>query len=62
MKELFESGDPMVNKAERERFVKAYDEMNRLDRQTETKVVLYVGKEDWPLPIPVMKGKEGLVF
>ncbi len=62
VKELFQSGDPMVNKAERERFVKAYDEMNRLDRQTETKVVLYVGKEDWPLPIPIVRGKEGWYF
>jgi hypothetical protein len=62
VKELFESGDPMVNRAERERFIKAYEEMNRLDRQADIKVVLYVGKEDWPLPIPIMKGKEGWFF
>ena len=62
VKEFFQSGDPMANKAERERFVKAYDEMNRQERPTESKVVLYVGKEDWPFPVPVMKGKEGWYF
>jgi hypothetical protein len=61
-KEFFASGDPLVNKAERERFIKAYEEMNRLDRQTDIKAVLYVGKEDWPFPIPVRKGKEGWFF
>jgi len=62
VKEFFESGDPMVNKAERERFIKAYDEMNRQERVTDSKVVLYVGKEDWPFAVPVMKGKEGWYF
>jgi hypothetical protein len=62
VKEFFQSGDPMLNRAERERFIKAYEEMNRLDRQADTKVVLCVGKEDWPLPIPIMKGKEGWYF
>jgi hypothetical protein len=61
-KELFASGDPMVNRAERDRFIKAYDEMNRQDSATDTKVVLYVGKEDWPFAIPIMKGKEGWFF
>jgi hypothetical protein len=62
VKEFFESGDPMVNRADRERFIKAYEEMNRQDSATDTKVVLYVGKEDWPFPIPIMKGKEGWFF
>jgi len=62
VKELFASGDPLVNKAERERFVKACDEMNRLDHETDIKAVLHVGKEDWPFPIPVIKGKEGWYF
>jgi len=62
VKEFFQSGDPMVNKAERERFIKAYDEMNRQERPTDSKVVLYVGKEDWPFAVPVMKGKEGWYF
>jgi hypothetical protein len=62
VKEFFESGDPMVNKAERERFIKAYDEMNRQERVTDSKVVLHVGKEDWPFAVPVMKGKEGWYF
>jgi hypothetical protein len=61
-KKVLFSGDPSADRAERERFVKAYEEKNRLEREGEGKVVLYVGQEDWPFPIPIVKGKDGWSF
>jgi hypothetical protein len=57
--DLVFSGDPVADKAERDRFVSEYEEKNRLEEAGTDKVVLYVGKEDWPFPTPVVK-KEGV--
>jgi len=57
-KDLVSSGDPVADQSTREKFVKWYDEKNRLE-QTADKAVLSVGNEDWPSPIPVVK-KDGL--
>jgi hypothetical protein len=56
-KDLISSGDPVADKTLRERFVKDYEEKNRLE-QTEDKAVLSVGNDDWPSPIPIVK-KDG---
>ena len=58
-KDLVSSGDPVADKAGRERFVSNYEEKNRLEEAGTDKVVIYVGNEDWPLPIPVVK-KQGV--
>ena len=57
-KDLVSSGDPVADQSTREKFIKWYDEKNRLE-QTADKAVLSVGNEDWPSPIPVVK-KDGL--
>ena len=56
------SGDPAEDRATFERFAKAYDEANRIDRQGDAKAVLSVGKDDWPLPFPLVKAKSGWQF
>jgi hypothetical protein len=53
-KDLLVSGDPVADKAGRERFLKLYEEKNRLE-QTPDKVILCIGNEDWPSPIPIVK-------
>ncbi|MGA9477885.1 MAG: DUF2950 domain-containing protein [Desulfobacterales bacterium] len=53
-RDLITSGDPVVDQSGRERFLKLYGEKNRLE-QTDDKVVLSVGNEDWPFPIPIVK-------
>ena len=53
-KDLVTSGDPVADKAGRERFLQLYEEKNRLE-QTPDKAVLYVGNLDWPSPIPIVK-------
>ena len=60
-KELIFSGDAVADKQRRERFLKAYDEKNRLAKEGDS-VVVIVGKDDWPFPIPLVKKGESWVF
>ncbi len=52
---LIWSGDTVADKQGRERFVRAYEQSNTLERPTDTKAVLVIGQDRWPLPIPVVK-------
>ena len=60
-KELIFSGDPVADKQRRERFINAYDEKNQLVKQGDD-MVLVIGKNDWPFPIPLMKKSDSWVF
>jgi hypothetical protein len=55
--QLISSGDPVADRLMRERFLSAYDEKQRLDREGKNKVVLVIGKNDWPFPIPIVMNK-----
>ncbi len=61
-KEIISSGDEVADRTGRERFVKGYEEMNKLVRETDSKMTLVVGKEEWPLPIPIVKKDETWTF
>jgi hypothetical protein len=61
-KELILSGDEVADQFGRDRFVKAYGEMNRLVSENEKKVILHVGNREWPFPIPVVKEGESWFF
>jgi hypothetical protein len=61
-KELIFSGDEVADKAGRDRFVKAYEEMNKLVSENDKRVILHVGNEEWPYPIPVVKKGENWLF
>ena len=56
------SGDPAEDQASYERFAKAYDEANRIDRQGDARAILVVGKDAWPLPFPLVKSVAGWQF
>ena len=60
-KEILFSGDPVADKRRRGEFIAAYDAKNRLTAQGET-MILSVGKDDWPFPIPLVKKGDGWVF
>jgi hypothetical protein len=49
------SDDEAVNKDLFERFVKAFQEKMRLDMSTDNKAFLYVGNNEWPFPVPIVK-------
>jgi hypothetical protein len=61
-KELVSSGDEVADQFRRDRFIKAYEAMNRLVSEVEKKVVLHVGNRDWPFPIPIVKDGENWFF
>lgn len=61
-KELISSGDEVADKATRERFAQAFQEMNKLVKETNEKATLLVGREEWPFPIPIVKVGESWRF
>ncbi len=61
-KEVISSGDEVASKAWRNRFVKAFEEMNKLVSENDKKVILNVGNEEWPYPIPIVKKDENWFF
>jgi hypothetical protein len=54
-RELIFSGDNVADRTGREKFIKAYDRMNTLQKMSADKVTLCIGNDNWPLPIPVVK-------
>jgi len=59
---IITSGDPVDDRNSRERFAKAYDEANKLERSGDAMAVLSVGKDAWPFPIPIVKDAAGWRF
>jgi hypothetical protein len=47
--------NPEDRKAECGQFAKKYDEMHRLVKESDGEATLYVGVENWPLPIPLVQ-------
>jgi hypothetical protein len=45
-KKIIFSGDEVADKAGRENFIKAYEEMNKLESQTDKKEILIVGNQE----------------
>jgi hypothetical protein len=60
-REILDSGDKVVDRQAGERFVKAYDEANKLEKKGD-KAVLAVGKDAWPFPVPIVKSAAGWRF
>jgi hypothetical protein len=54
-RELIFSGDDVADRTGREKFLKAYDRMNNLQKVSADKMTLCIGKDNWPLPIPIVK-------
>ncbi|WP_298432011.1 DUF2950 domain-containing protein [Geobacter sp.] len=60
--ELISSGDPVEDRQGRERFVKHYEEKNRIERQGDARAVLVIGTADYPFPIPLVKKGRAWLF
>lgn len=52
---LLTSGDPVMDQRNREVFLIAYAEQASLMAVTPNRRVLYIGNEQWPFPIPLIK-------
>jgi len=51
---LIHSGDPVADDHGRARFVASYDEAHKLELDGANKATLIVGKDQWPLPLPLV--------
>ncbi|OPY69110.1 MAG: hypothetical protein A4E62_01906 [Syntrophorhabdus sp. PtaU1.Bin002] len=56
------SGDAVRDRAEQERFLKAYGEKNSLERTGDDRAILQIGNDDWPFPFPIVKKRSAWVF
>jgi hypothetical protein len=56
---ILSSGDEVADKANANRFVERYGQMNRWTRGTNGEETLILGAENWPFPIPLKKGAPG---
>jgi hypothetical protein len=52
-KQIVSSGDAAEDARVRGNFVKRYEEMNRLVREPDGTISLYIGSHNWPYPIPL---------
>ncbi|MGO9604567.1 MAG: DUF2950 domain-containing protein [Candidatus Binataceae bacterium] len=59
---IISSGDPVADQNGREAFVRNYEQMHRTSYDSEGRVILYVGADNWPFPIPIVKQGDGWVF
>jgi hypothetical protein len=53
-KGIVSSGDEAEDAQSRAEFVKRYEEMNRLVKEPDGSVTLYIGAHNWPCPIPLV--------
>ena len=60
-KDLLYSGDPVSDKERRKRLLEAYDKKNSLVKEGE-KMIIVIGENDWPFPIPLVKQGEKWIF
>ncbi len=52
---LISSGDEVEDREQSAKFVRHYDEKNRLENAGDRKIILHVGNTDWPFPISIVK-------
>lgn len=52
-KQIVSSGDEAEDARVRSNFVKRYEEMNRLVKEPDGTISLYIGSHNWPYPIPL---------
>jgi hypothetical protein len=60
-KDVISSGDPVADRERRDQFLAAYDERHRMMAEGEN-IVLIVGNNDWPFPIPLVKQGDRWIF
>ena len=60
--DLVTSGDAVADKNARDSFVASTKQAMRLEKVGDDKVILNIGRDDWPLPIPIVKGAAGWYF
>lgn len=60
--QILSSGDPVADHNTREDFVRRYHQMHRFAYDDEGRVILYIGADNWPTPIPLVKKEGSWIF
>lgn len=60
--EVISSGDPEADARHHRLFVEKYQQMHRFVAVGKGTDIMYIGAENWPAPIPIVKGKSGWYF
>jgi hypothetical protein len=60
--QLLSSGDPVADKNALAQFASEWDQMHRLAYDDHGRVIIYLGSDNWPAPIPIIKKDGGWVF
>jgi len=61
-KDILSSGDEVEDKNDRDEFVQKYQEMHRIVTEPNGETTLYIGPENWPLPIPLVNKGDNWYF
>lgn len=56
---ILHTGDDVADKALIANFISRYDQMNRVVVEADGSATLYIGAENWPTPIPIVKNNAG---
>lgn len=59
---LISSGDPVADAKNRAAFIRSYREAHEIEKTGDTRATLVVGKDRWPLPIPLAKANGAWYF
>ncbi|HEV2715144.1 MAG TPA: DUF2950 family protein, partial [Terriglobales bacterium] len=54
-KDIVSSGDPAEDRKNRDNFVAKYKKMHRVAKERDGVMILYIGAENWPDPIPLVE-------
>lgn len=57
--DILKSGDPVDDRNRAHKFLALYDEKHHLVDEPDGRVTLVVGKDDWPMPVPIVKDDKG---
>jgi hypothetical protein len=60
--DVLDSGDAVADHNAADRFLREYDEKHELVTGGDGQVILVVGRGDWPMPIPLVREKDGWRF
>jgi Protein of unknown function (DUF2950) len=56
---ILNTGDAVADKNALANFVRRYDQMHRVVQEPDGTVTLYVGADNWPTPLPIVKNGSG---
>jgi Protein of unknown function (DUF2950) len=58
-KDILRTGDDVADKNAKENFMRRYNQMHRVVIEPDQSATLYIGAENWPFPIPLVKNTSG---